>query len=66
MSILKTHKKCKYFSFKKCPYLNLDIMKRATLDLQEYHGGNYQIMQPFPTDEEIDVICEKCDMFTQK
>ena len=66
MSSLKTHKKCKYFSFKKCPYLNTAIMKKATQDVPEHHGGNYQAMQSFPADKEIDVICAKCDMFTQK
>jgi hypothetical protein len=41
-------------------------MKKATQYVQEYQGGKYQTMQSFPADQEIDVICAKCDMFTQK
>jgi len=65
MSQLKTHDKCKYFSYKKCPYINDDIMKQATQDTPKYHGGK-PIITSFPTNKEIDDICDKCDMFTQK
>ncbi len=62
---LKTHDKCKYFGLKKCPYINDEIMKQATQDLPEYYGGKPMIIS-FPTNEEIDRICMKCNMFTQK
>ena len=65
MSQLKTHDKCKYFSYKKCPHINDNIMKQATQNIQEYHGGKLTTIS-FPTNKEIDDICDKCDMFTQK
>ena len=65
MTQLKTHDNCKYFGHQKCPHINDDIMKQATQETPEYHGGKHPEMQ-FPTDEEIDEICDKCDMFTKK
>ena len=66
MSQFKTHDKCKYFSYKKCPYINDDIMKQATQNIPKYYGGK-PITISVPTNkEEIDEICGKCDMFTQK
>ncbi len=61
----KTHDNCKYFGYEKCPHINDNVMKQATQDTPEYHGGK-PITLSFPTNEEIDEICDKCDMFTQK
>ena len=40
-------------------------MKQATQDFPEYLGGE-PTTTPFPTNKEIDEICDKCDMFAQK
>jgi hypothetical protein len=40
-------------------------MKKATQDIPEYQGGNYQILS-HPTPDEINNICTRCDKFTQK
>ena len=65
MSQVKTYKNCKHFGYQSCPHKNEDIMKKATQDIPEYYGGNYQILS-YPTPEEINNICNKCDKFTQK
>lgn len=65
--LIKSHKNCKFFSYKACPHKNEEIMKRSTLDIPQHYGGNYQT---FPRDEDqdeqIDAICSKCDKFTLK
>ena len=65
VSQIKTHDKCKYFSYKKCPHKDDEIMKQATQDFPEYLGGE-PTTTSFPTNKEIDEICDKCDMFAQK
>jgi len=65
MSKLRTHDACKYFGYKKCPHLKDEIMKQATQNLPEYHGGKPVIMS-FPTGEEIDEICCNCGTFSKK
>jgi hypothetical protein len=40
-------------------------MKKATQDIPEYHGGNFQTVF-FPSQEEIEAICLACDNFIQK
>ena len=65
----QTHDECKYFGSKRyCPPLKNknDIMVRANQETPEYYGGEQQQMLPFPTDEEIDAICNDCPAFTQK
>jgi hypothetical protein len=66
MSQKQTHHNCKHFSHKnpRCPHMNNDIMKRATQLLDNY-DGEFTIGS-FPTDEEIDKICNNCNAFTQK
>jgi hypothetical protein len=59
----QTYDKCKHFSYQKCPHINDDIMKRKSARLQETFGGSY-IEISFPTDEETNRICKKCDTFT--
>jgi endonuclease III len=60
-----THNKCKYFGYKKCPQINDDIMRQATQDIRESYGSKPTAML-FPSNEEIDDVCSKCSMFTQK
>jgi len=65
MPQLRSHKQCKLFSHRACPHKDEEIMKRATQDIPEYSGGNYQTLL-FPQDEEIDAICSKCEKYTQE
>ncbi len=65
MTEKQTHDKCKSFSYKKCPHRSDEIMKKATQDMPQYYGGD-PVTMVFPTDEEINEICDKCDMFIQK
>ena len=65
MAQLNTYDKCKYFSYKKCPHINNDIMKQATQTISEYNGGKVPTLT-FPLSEELDKICADCDIFTLK
>ena len=65
MSQSRTHDRCKYFGYKKCPHRNDEIMKKATQTLPEYHGGKPQILS-FPPHEEIDKLCFDCEVFNSK
>jgi len=61
----KTHDKCKYFSYKKCPRINDEIMKLTTQDIPETKTGSPTRLK-FTTYEEVDKICSGCDSFTLK
>jgi hypothetical protein len=62
----QTHDKCKYYSYKKCPHIEDDIMIRANQETPNYYGGEIQQMFSFPTEEEINKLCGNCPAFTQK
>ena len=61
----QTHDKCKCFGFKKCPHIKDDVMKRANQETQRFNGRDIPNAN-FPTDEEINKLCEKCQTFTHK
>jgi hypothetical protein len=63
MSQLIVHNKCKYFGSNRCPHTNDDIMKQATQHIRESYGDKPATIS-FPSDQEIDEICAKCNMFT--
>jgi len=65
MEQLKTYLSCKYFGYVKCPHINDEIMKQATQTIPENNRGNISILS-FPTSEEVDKICDTCDMFSPK
>jgi hypothetical protein len=65
---IKTHDHCKYFSYQKCPHMSDEIMRRITQHKTRKprtYGGN-PITFTLPSDDEIDKICDKCDMFSPK
>jgi hypothetical protein len=41
-------------------------MLRANQEIPRYYGGKVQQMLPFPTKEEINILCDDCTSFTQK
>lgn len=61
---MNRHQDCKFFGYRACEYRDNEIMKKATQDIPEYHGGKMPILS-FPLHEEIDAICSICDKFTQ-
>jgi hypothetical protein len=61
----KTHLNCKYFSYRKCPHINDEIMKLATQNIPETKTGSPTWLN-FPATEEVDKICSDCDSFTMK
>jgi hypothetical protein len=68
MAQLKTHGHCQYFSYQKCPHLSDEIMGQATqykTHKPRTYGGKLIIFKR-PSDEEIDKICDTCDMFSPK
>jgi hypothetical protein len=65
MTQIKTHVSCKYFGYLRCPHRNDEIMKQATQTIPEYNGGKIPILS-FSPSEEVNKICENCDMFTPK
>ncbi len=67
MNQKQTYHNCKNFSHKnkRCPHINDDVMKRAT-QLLDNNDREFTIGSSFPTDEEIDKICNNCNAFTQK
>ena len=68
MAQLKTHDHCKYFSYQKCPHLSNKIMGQATqykTHKPQTYGGK-PITFPLPLDEEMNKICDTCDMFSPK
>ncbi len=62
----KTYDNCKLYGYEACSHKNDEIMKRATQEIPEYHGGEIETMLSQPLDEEINAICKECDEFTQK
>ena len=70
MTQSKTHDHCKYFSYQKCPHLSDEIMRKATYykthATRTYGGKPIKLTFSLPSDEEIDKICDKCDMFSPK
>ncbi|MEK6775460.1 MAG: hypothetical protein AABY87_01095 [bacterium] len=61
----KKHDKCKYFSYKKCPHINDEIMKLATQDIPETKtGAPLYLNYNYPDKADIDKICFACDSFT--
>ena len=60
----RKHDQCNHFSYHSCPHKDDDIMKRATQDVQEYHGGQMPILS-LPFRKDIDAICSSCDNFSQ-
>ena len=65
MSQLKTYDKCKHFGFPRCPHRHDEIMQRGTEE-----PGDPKTTLSFPKDEkeieEINRICENCDVFIRK
>ena len=41
-------------------------MEQATQTMPEYHDGGKIPILSFPKSEEIDMICDDCEMFTPK
>jgi len=58
----KTHDRCKHFSLKSCPNWDNAIMQQAAQDIPQHRGGKYTQLQ-FPTDDEINHLCEGCEAF---
>ena len=61
----QTYDNCKYYSYRKYPHANEEIMKRATQDVPGYEGGNIPLAD-YPSDDEINEICSKCTSFSPK
>ncbi len=60
----RKHNDCKFYGYRSCAHANDETMKRATQDFSEHCGsGSYPTMQPFPSPEEIDAICQGCNEF---
>ena len=65
MEQLKTYLSCKYFGYVKCPHRNDEIMKQAIQTIPNYNGGKIPVLS-FSPSEEVDKICDTCDMFSPK
>jgi hypothetical protein len=65
MAQLKTHDHCRYYSYQKCPHINDKIIRQARQYKPRNDGGK-PIKISFPYDEEINKICDACDLFSPK
>lgn len=61
---MNRHRDCKFFASRAyCLHITDDVMKEATQNVREYHGGKQPVFS-FPENDGIDAICSSCEKFT--
>jgi len=63
INLEQTHKACKYYSRKKCPHIDHDIMQRMIQERKLLSNTCYLDQVNLPTNEETDILCYKCLKF---